>query len=186
MSLFFLYIELRKSSYVTSKTSVSPCGFFKPGLQLDTGLWISCIVIKAFYFVAHCVPNKPDFSQLPFRYQRAIRRQGARISDDEDDDTDHADEIESFNDRSLLLGESLTASYRARPRPRNLSPETACSLWSWITFSWPYRLLHQVGNIGFLKISQFPDRILMEHIDMKNSLDFELEIECSIGILYIN
>ena len=52
-------------------------------LELDTGLWISCLVIKAFYFVAHCVPNKPDFSQLPFRYQRAIRRQGARISDDE-------------------------------------------------------------------------------------------------------
>ena len=66
-------------------------------MKLDCGLWISCLLIKAFYFVAHLFPNKPDFSQLPFRYQRAIRRQG-RVSDDETDETEDGD-VNEFNDR---------------------------------------------------------------------------------------
>jgi len=69
-------------------------------MKLDCGLWISCLVIKAFYFFAHLFPNKPDFAQLPFRYQRAIRRQG-RISDDETDDTGGEDgDVNQFNDRN--------------------------------------------------------------------------------------
>ena len=37
---------------------------------------------------------------------------------------------------------------------------------------------------GFSKISHFLERILMEHIDMKNSLDSQLQIDslCSIRI----
>ena len=41
--------------------------------QLDCGLWISCLVIKAFYFFAHLFPNKPDFTQARFQ-NSTIRR----------------------------------------------------------------------------------------------------------------
>ena len=86
-------------------------------------------------------------SKLPFRYQRAIRRADGRVSDD--DDAEAEDDL-GINDRSLLLGESLTASYRIRGRRRNISPESVVSLWSKLTFSWPYRLLRQGTRSGIL------------------------------------
>ena len=48
-----------------------------------------------------------------------------------------------ITDRSLLLGESLTASYRASSRRRNLSPEEGISLWDMLIFSWPTKMLRQ-------------------------------------------
>ena len=88
-------------------------------------------------------------SKLPFRYQRAIRRADGRVSDDDDAEAEDDDGL-GINDRSLLLGESLTASYRIRGRRRNISPESVVSLWSKLTFSWPYRLLRQGTRSGIL------------------------------------
>lgn len=53
-----------------------------------------------------------------------------------------------MTDRSLLLGESLTASYRTSIRRRNLSPEEGISLWEHLMFSWPKKLLRQGTRCG--------------------------------------
>ena len=125
--------------------------FSKIRLNIDIGFWSSCIAIKFLYFVAHCFPNKPEFVRLPFRYQRAIRRAG-RMSDEEEDVA--SNDENDLTDRSLLLGESLTASYRHSRRRRNLSPEEGISLWAALTFAWPKKLLRQGTRCGISTADQ--------------------------------
>ena len=105
---------------------------------------------------------------MPFRYQRAIRRADGRVSDEDEAEVEDDDGL-GINDRSLLLGESLTASYRIRgsARRRNISPESAVSLWSKLTFSWPYRLLRQGTRSGILnsgQAMQLPHDLKLIHV----------------------
>ncbi|CAG5113313.1 Oidioi.mRNA.OKI2018_I69.chr2.g7424.t1.cds [Oikopleura dioica] len=113
---------------------------------IDNGVWISILCLKLIYLIAHLCPHSPDFQRLPHQYQRAIRRDG-RSS------TEGSEEEGSFADRSLLLGESLTASYRRSGRA-TVSPEVGNTLWTQMTLSWPMKMLRQGARFGINTVEQ--------------------------------
>jgi hypothetical protein len=113
---------------------------------IDDGVWISILCLKLIYLVAHLCPHSPDFQRLPHRYQRAIRRDGRNS-------VDETNEEEGFEDRSLLLGESLTASY-SRTRRGTVSPEVGNTLWTALTLSWPLKMLRQGSRFGINSVEQ--------------------------------